>query len=82
MAGLEPLGLPYHLADARVCWAEALLTEDTPADAVDLLASEGGRHFRVRTPRLEIGRQAAACLNDQGPKKLDLGFELIEGATA
>ncbi|MBP1183701.1 LacI family DNA-binding transcriptional regulator [Methylobacterium sp. PvR107] len=36
----------------------------------------------VRTPRLEIGRQAAACLTGDGPKKIDLGFELIEGATA
>lgn len=36
----------------------------------------------VRTPRLEIGRQAAACLIGEGPKRIDLGFELIEGATA
>ncbi|MCJ2061368.1 LacI family DNA-binding transcriptional regulator [Methylobacterium sp. J-088] len=36
----------------------------------------------VRTPRLEIGRQAAACLTSAGPKTIDLGFELIEGATA
>jgi len=36
----------------------------------------------VRTPRLEIGRQAAACLTGGGPKRIDLGYELIEGATA
>lgn len=31
VAGLEPLGLPYHLAQARVSWAEALLAEDGAA---------------------------------------------------
>jgi LacI family gluconate utilization system Gnt-I transcriptional repressor len=36
----------------------------------------------VRTPRLEIGRAAAACLAGQAPKRTDLGFALIEGATA
>ncbi len=36
----------------------------------------------VRTPRLEVGRQAAACLTGTGPQRIDLGFTLIEGATA
>ncbi len=36
----------------------------------------------VRTPRLEIGRRAAACLTGTGPARIDLGFTLIEGATA
>ena len=38
----------------RVVLTTSLVTEDTPADAVDLLASAGGRHFRVRTPRLDV----------------------------
>jgi pyridoxine kinase len=37
----------------------SLVTDDTPEDAVDLLASEGGRHFRVRTPRLEVSVNGA-----------------------
>jgi pyridoxine kinase len=38
----------------RVVLTTSLATDDTPDDAVDLLASEGGRHFRVRTPRLGV----------------------------
>jgi pyridoxine kinase len=37
----------------------SLVTDDTPEDAVDLLASEGGRHFRVRTPRLGVSVNGA-----------------------
>jgi len=37
----------------------SLVAEDTPDDAVDLLASEGGRHWRVRTPRLDVAVNGA-----------------------
>jgi pyridoxine kinase len=37
----------------------SLVTEDTPADAIDLLASEGGRHYCVRTPRLDVSVNGA-----------------------
>jgi pyridoxine kinase len=43
----------------RVVLTTSLATEDTPADSVDLLASEGGRHFRVRTPRLGVSVNGA-----------------------
>jgi pyridoxine kinase len=43
----------------RVVLTTSLVTEDTPEDAVDLLASEGGRHFRVRTPRLDLSVNGA-----------------------
>jgi pyridoxine kinase len=43
----------------RVVLTTSLITEDTPGDAVDLLASEGGRHFRVRTPRLSVSVNGA-----------------------
>lgn len=43
----------------RVVLTTSLETDDTPADAVDLLASEGGRHFRVRTPRLDVAVNGA-----------------------
>ena len=51
-------------------------------NGVDFAAAMPQPLSTVRTPRLEIGRQAAACLTGEGPKKIDLGFELIEGATA
>ena len=43
----------------RVVLTTSLITADTPGDAVDLLASEGGRHFRVRTPRLDVSVNGA-----------------------
>jgi pyridoxine kinase len=43
----------------RVVLTTSLVSEDTPVDAVDLLASEGGRHFRVRTPRLDLSVNGA-----------------------
>jgi pyridoxine kinase len=43
----------------RVVLTTSLVTDDTPEDAVDLLASEGGRHFRVRTPRLGVSVNGA-----------------------
>ena len=43
----------------RVVLTTSLVAEDTPEDAVDLLASEGGQHFRVRTPRLDLSVNGA-----------------------
>ncbi|MGY1637668.1 pyridoxal kinase PdxY [Geodermatophilus sp. SYSU D00742] len=43
----------------RVVLTTSLVTDDTPADCVDLLASEGGRHSRVRTPRLDVAVNGA-----------------------
>jgi pyridoxine kinase len=43
----------------RVVLTTSLATDDTPGDAVDLLASEGGRHWRVRTPRLGVSVNGA-----------------------
>ncbi|TFV47478.1 pyridoxal kinase PdxY [Blastococcus sp. TF02A-35] len=43
----------------RVVLTTSLVAEDTPDDSVDLLASEGGRHFRVRTPRLGVSVNGA-----------------------
>jgi pyridoxine kinase len=37
----------------------SLVAEDTPDDAVDLIASAGGRHHRVRTPRLDVSVNGA-----------------------
>jgi pyridoxine kinase len=43
----------------RVVLTTSLVADDTPDDAVDLLASEGGRHYRVRTPRLDVSVNGA-----------------------
>jgi pyridoxine kinase len=43
----------------RVVLTTSLVTDDTPDDAIDLLASEGGRHYRVRTPRLDVSINGA-----------------------
>jgi pyridoxine kinase len=37
----------------------SLVTDDTPDDCVDLLAAEGGRFHRVRTPRLGVSVNGA-----------------------
>lgn len=38
----------------RVVLVTSLHTEDTPEDSIDLLAGEGGRFWRVRTPKLAL----------------------------
>ncbi len=43
----------------RVVLTTSVDVADTPADAVDLLASEGGRHWRVRTPKLGVAVNGA-----------------------
>jgi pyridoxine kinase len=43
----------------RVVLTTSVDAEDTPADSVDLLASEGGRHWRVRTPKLDVAVNGA-----------------------
>jgi pyridoxine kinase len=43
----------------RVVLTTSLVADDTPDDAVDLIASEGGRHHRVRTPRLDVAVNGA-----------------------
>jgi pyridoxine kinase len=43
----------------RVVLTTSLVTDDTPDDAIDLLASEGSRHYRVRTPKLGVSVNGA-----------------------
>jgi pyridoxine kinase len=43
----------------RVVLTTSLITDDTPDDAIDLLASDGGRHYRVRTPKLDVSVNGA-----------------------
>ena len=48
-----------HALGPRVVLTTSLDADDTPPDAVDLLASEGGRHYRVRTPKLDVSVNGA-----------------------
>lgn len=43
----------------RVVLVTSLHTEETPADAIDLLAADGEGSWRVRTPRLSLGINGA-----------------------
>jgi pyridoxine kinase len=43
----------------RVVLVTSLQTEETPADAIDMLAGEGDRFWRVRTPRLDLSVNGA-----------------------
>ncbi len=43
----------------RVVVVTSAATAETPADRIDLLAGEGGRLFRVRTPRLDLAINGA-----------------------
>ncbi|GJE36835.1 pyridoxal kinase PdxY [Methylobacterium persicinum] len=43
----------------RVVVVTSAATDDTPADRIDLLAGEGSRLFRVRTPRLDLAINGA-----------------------
>ncbi|MDJ1158552.1 pyridoxal kinase PdxY [Chelatococcus sp. SYSU_G07232] len=44
-----------HATGPRVVLVTSLQTEETPADAIDVLASDAEGFYRVRTPRLSIG---------------------------
>lgn len=46
----------------RVVLATSLALSDTPADALDLIAADGGEAWRVRTPRLPIAVNGAGDL--------------------
>lgn len=43
----------------RTVLTTSLVTDDTPAGALDLLVSQDGRHHRVRTPRLALSVNGA-----------------------
>ncbi|GJE58772.1 pyridoxal kinase PdxY [Methylobacterium trifolii] len=43
----------------RVVLVTSLVTRETPADAIDLLAGEGGRFWSLRTPRLSLSVNGA-----------------------
>jgi pyridoxine kinase len=48
-----------HELGPKVVLVTSVVTSETPADAVDLVAGEGGRFWRVRTPRLSLSVNGA-----------------------
>jgi pyridoxine kinase len=48
-----------HGSGPRVVMVTSLHTRETPPDAIDLLAGEGGAFWRVRTPRLSVSVNGA-----------------------
>jgi pyridoxine kinase len=59
LASVKDAVAAVHELGPRVVLTTSLDTEDTPRDAVDLMASEGGRHHRVRTPKLDVSVNGA-----------------------
>ncbi len=54
-AGLQAL----HARGSKVILLTSLHLDDTPDDVIDVVASEGGAIWRVRTPRLDIAPNGA-----------------------
>jgi pyridoxine kinase len=48
-----------HARGPRAILVTSLITSETPDDAIDLVASEAGARFRVRTPKLPISVNGA-----------------------
>jgi pyridoxine kinase len=48
-----------HALGPRAVLVTSLHTEDTPEDAVDMLASDGAGRFRLRTPKLNLQANGA-----------------------
>jgi pyridoxine kinase len=48
-----------HALGPKVILVTSLITEETPADAIDLLVSEGSEAWRLRSPRLDVNVNGA-----------------------
>jgi pyridoxine kinase len=59
LASVKEAVAAVHELGPRVVLTTSLDTDDTPADCVDLMASEAGRHYRVRTPKLGVSVNGA-----------------------
>ena len=59
ISSVKEAAAAVHERGPRVVLTTSLVADDTPDDAVDLLASTDGRHYRVRTPRLGLSVNGA-----------------------
>lgn len=56
---IRPALAAVHALGPRVILLTSMLTQETPPDAIDMLASDGKGAWRVRTPRLDISVNGA-----------------------
>jgi pyridoxine kinase len=59
VAGLKEAIAAVHGLGPRVVLVTSVHGQDTPADAIDLVAGQAGRFFRVRTPKLDLSVNGA-----------------------
>jgi pyridoxine kinase len=59
MASVTEAVAAVHGLGPKVVLVTSLESRETPADAIDLLAGEGGRFWLVRTPKLSLGVNGA-----------------------
>ena len=59
LADVKAAVASVHALGPGVVLVTSVLTEETPGDAIDLMAAEGGRFWRVRTPKLSLSVNGA-----------------------
>ncbi len=59
LASLKEAIAAVHLLGPKVVLVTSVQLQETPDDAIDLVAGEGGRYWRVRTPKLSLSVNGA-----------------------
>jgi pyridoxine kinase len=59
LASVKEAVSAVHLLGPKVVMVTSLEAKETPTDRIDLLAGEGGRFWRVRTPKLSLSVNGA-----------------------
>jgi pyridoxine kinase len=59
LASVKEAVSAVHLLGPKVVLVTSLEARETPTDSIDLLAGEGGRFWRVRTPKLSLSVNGA-----------------------
>jgi pyridoxine kinase len=59
LASLKEAIAAAHLLGPKVVLVTSVQIQETPEDAIDLVAGEGGRFWRVRTPKLSLSVNGA-----------------------
>ena len=58
-ASIKEAVLAVHLLGPQAVLVTSVEAQETPADAMDMIAGEGGRFWRVRTPKLSLSVNGA-----------------------
>jgi pyridoxine kinase len=59
LADVKAAAASVHGLGPKVVLVTSVHTDETPGDAIDLMAGEGGRFWRVRTPKLSLSVNGA-----------------------